>query len=244
MKNWHSHWIVTLIFIVVGILFIFYFPIFYVNVLCQKFPSLNFEPYGTIGDTIGGMTGPFINLAGAILVYVAFKEQVKANENQEKINKRQEDINKENEAEKVINFIENQISKLELYVLEDKFKLLEIASNIIETDKILSKKKNSAKSLEYNLDISKLSKVVFLQSMFLSIIDELYSSKENNQKYAWQKIKINYLKILIMSSGYTDITSILISLNQYEDILHSETKYVEKVIIDNHNKIAQDIDKL
>jgi hypothetical protein len=33
---------------------------------------------GEIGDTIGGLTAPFINGIGAILVYLAFKEQVKA----------------------------------------------------------------------------------------------------------------------------------------------------------------------
>lgn len=34
---------------------------------------------GEIGDTIGGITAPFINGFGAVLVYIAFKEQVKAN---------------------------------------------------------------------------------------------------------------------------------------------------------------------
>lgn len=33
---------------------------------------------GEIGDTIGGITAPFINGIGAILVYIAFKEQVKS----------------------------------------------------------------------------------------------------------------------------------------------------------------------
>lgn len=34
---------------------------------------------GVIGDTIGGITAPFINLLAAYLVYISFKEQVKAN---------------------------------------------------------------------------------------------------------------------------------------------------------------------
>lgn len=34
---------------------------------------------GTVGDALGGITAPFINLLAAILVYVAFKAQVRAN---------------------------------------------------------------------------------------------------------------------------------------------------------------------
>ncbi len=35
---------------------------------------------GQIGDTIGGITSPFINGFAAVLVFIAFKEQLKANE--------------------------------------------------------------------------------------------------------------------------------------------------------------------
>ena len=34
---------------------------------------------GQIGDTIGGITSPFINGLAALLVFITFKEQVKAN---------------------------------------------------------------------------------------------------------------------------------------------------------------------
>lgn len=34
---------------------------------------------GQIGDTIGGITSPFVNLLGAFLVYLSFSEQLKAN---------------------------------------------------------------------------------------------------------------------------------------------------------------------
>jgi hypothetical protein len=39
----------------------------------------NLTETGQIGDTIGGITAPFINLLGALLVYISFKEQNKAN---------------------------------------------------------------------------------------------------------------------------------------------------------------------
>ncbi len=40
----------------------------------------DFSETGQIGDTIGGLTAPFLNGIAAILVFIAFKEQVKANE--------------------------------------------------------------------------------------------------------------------------------------------------------------------
>jgi hypothetical protein len=52
----------------------------------------NFSETGQIGDTIGGITAPFLNLVGAFLVFYALKAQVKANE----LVQRQ--IDKENEA--------------------------------------------------------------------------------------------------------------------------------------------------
>lgn len=47
----------------------------------------DYSSTGNIGDTIGGVTSPFINGLAAILVFIAFKAQIKANEifkNQEK----------------------------------------------------------------------------------------------------------------------------------------------------------------
>jgi hypothetical protein len=40
---------------------------------------IDFKGKGYIGDVIGGITAPIIGLLGAVLVYVAFHEQVKAN---------------------------------------------------------------------------------------------------------------------------------------------------------------------
>lgn len=43
------------------------------------FGSLDFSKTGQIGDTIGGITAPLINLIGALLVFYSFKAQTKAN---------------------------------------------------------------------------------------------------------------------------------------------------------------------
>ncbi len=43
------------------------------------FEIFNFSNKGQIGDTIGGITAPFINGLAAILVFLAFKAQIEAN---------------------------------------------------------------------------------------------------------------------------------------------------------------------
>jgi hypothetical protein len=43
------------------------------------FSTWDFSSTGQIGDTIGGITGPVINLIGAFLVYISFQAQIKAN---------------------------------------------------------------------------------------------------------------------------------------------------------------------
>jgi len=45
----------------------------------QSWGPIDFSNTGNIGDTIGGITAPFINLLGAILVFLALKSQIEAN---------------------------------------------------------------------------------------------------------------------------------------------------------------------
>ena len=60
------------------LIIIFLLPFIYT--LTTKLEYLNFSNTGEIGDTIGGITAPFINGLSAILVFLAFKAQIKANE--------------------------------------------------------------------------------------------------------------------------------------------------------------------
>ena len=41
--------------------------------------AFDFHNTGEIGDTIGGITAPIVNLIGAVLVYFALKAQIQAN---------------------------------------------------------------------------------------------------------------------------------------------------------------------
>lgn len=67
----------NMILLVIGITFILLS--LYIFTRPAYFESWDFSNTGQIGDTIGGITAPIINLLGALLVYISFQEQVKAN---------------------------------------------------------------------------------------------------------------------------------------------------------------------
>lgn len=70
-------WIIFIPFIIF-ILMIIYFP-YWVR---DKLLFYDFNDMGQIGDTFGGLMGPFIGIAGGILTFLAFWVQFKANEQQ------------------------------------------------------------------------------------------------------------------------------------------------------------------
>ena len=61
--------------LLITFLLIFLLPI----LLTQTFSWVDFSKTGTIGDTIGGITTPFISVMAAILVYYSFRQQIIAN---------------------------------------------------------------------------------------------------------------------------------------------------------------------
>ncbi len=80
---------ITLIF---GLFLLFIIPIALTR---HSFWSIfDFTQTGQIGDTIGGITGPVVNLIAAILVYLSFQQQILANEIQINL------INQEKEKER------------------------------------------------------------------------------------------------------------------------------------------------
>ncbi|RZT96627.1 hypothetical protein EV201_1268 [Ancylomarina subtilis] len=57
------------------------FAVLVLPFIFTQFPSIiDFTETGQIGDTIGGITAPFVGLVGAMLVYYSFKQQMIANQ--------------------------------------------------------------------------------------------------------------------------------------------------------------------
>lgn len=71
MKDNRNKYIILLIIVV-----IFFMPI----LLTRKIGFIDFTSTGQIGDTIGGITAPFISMIAAFLTYCAFMKQLEAND--------------------------------------------------------------------------------------------------------------------------------------------------------------------
>ncbi len=84
-----------LLLLIVGIILLLFSSTF-IFTMPSLFSGFDFRETGQIGDTIGGITAPIINLIGAILVYLSFRVQNKANEIQyELLNKEIENQNRD-----------------------------------------------------------------------------------------------------------------------------------------------------
>lgn len=104
-----------ILFWILGIGLIFLTPLTFTSY--SYFSKANFTQTGQIGDTIGGITAPFINLLGAILVYLSFKEQFKANQIQLLLIQKQQ---LELEEEKVRTAQQMELQRLESIYMEIK----------------------------------------------------------------------------------------------------------------------------
>ena len=89
---------IVLTTLLVGIFIVAISPI-----LFTQFSWIDFTKTGSIGDTIGGITAPIVNLIGAILIYYSFRQQMNANEIQIKSLKNEKQDNKDNQIVSIIN---------------------------------------------------------------------------------------------------------------------------------------------
>ena len=87
----------------------------------------NFTDTGQIGDTIGGITAPFVGLLGAYLVYQAFRAQIAANNVQVEANKVQIQANKvqakNNDFQIALTLIDDLEQRLDAPIHKYEYKL-------------------------------------------------------------------------------------------------------------------------
>jgi len=125
----------------------------------------DFSETGQIGDTLGGITAPFISAFAAILVFVAFKEQVKAN-----------DLIKENQTIELI--------QLELHRIEDDcYRIQELKqqiSNLIEQQNAVKMQVKYPR--KYIMELGSLTKLSHLHNVLYFILDVINSLQDNEKK--------------------------------------------------------------
>lgn len=183
----------TIQLILILALIILFIPPLLIKTSFFDFFSLGNE--NEIGDTLGGITSPFINSIASILVFIAFKEQVKAN-----------NLIKE---QQYFQHIQEQI-----YRLEDEYINLaeinnEIEKNIFRAHDIRNSSFGETKPLKVHINLEALNKALYSTLIFQQTLD-LIEKLENNKEFMQNKIRLLYL--IIYRDNYVKLDTKLKSI--------------------------------
>lgn len=150
-----------------------------------------------LGDTIGGVTSPFVGLLGSYLVYLGFKAQIDANK---QVNDGLLDQQKINQLEKNIQFIIDEINN---------FRCLDLNQGI---------RKTGNDALEYifsNIEHLEKIQVNDLRSIYLIII----SLESLDKKFeSFKSESIEYYKNIISIKYHNSISRFLPSIDELKKI--------------------------
>jgi hypothetical protein len=192
--------------LIIGIIILFLPPILTRATLIELF---DYSDTGQIGDTISGITAPFINAIGAILVFFAFKEQIRANE-----------------------LIKEQL--LFQYIIEDFHRLEDNYIGISEITDVIKKdildSKNSINNYEngrqisYYIDSAILNKAIYLTTVFQYTM-QLIENLKNNKEFM-----INRLQVLFQMLYQESFCTIRIDLESQKNLKCSSESYIHELI--------------
>lgn len=104
-KNLFYSFLILLSIIIIVLLIVFFITAFFYKDKTILNPN-------EIGDAIGGLTAPIIGLFSAFLVYIAFRAQIKANEELQEFNKKQVEFNNRQSIDLEIRRFENMITDI------------------------------------------------------------------------------------------------------------------------------------
>lgn len=183
----------------------------------------NFSLSGQIGDTIGGITSPFINALGAILVFLAFKEQIKAN-----------NLIKE---QQYFQHIQEQIHRLEDNFIDLSEVSEDINSGISESRQWVNNFNDHGVQEYYSISKSALNKAIYTITVF-ELTSDLINKMESNKEFLLKKLKMIYLiiyqeKYLIIDNALKNVMGMESSTKLQEADLLFMIKNIE-------NKFAKD----
>ena len=204
--NWISKRIVLvfLVFIIIVIVI----PNLFARLSIYPFikPDGNGLAPNEIGDAIGGMTAPIIGLFSAFLVYIAFREQIKANDNYEK-----------NQLyDKEIEFIKNRISYIEAYIDNYEF-------HYIFNEQVVIIKGIAALYYQYGVRISYILNSFLTLVLLINNSTILNKSENKNIKekykdvifYYWNDILARPIEKLIENHKSYKSMGIYIEINDF-----------------------------
>jgi hypothetical protein len=183
--------------LILGLIILLVPPIF---VMPSFLDFFDFSDKGEIGDTIGGLTSPFINAIGAILVFIAFKEQVKAN-----------DLIKE---QQYFQHIQEQINRLEDDFLDLPTVIDRINYDLMSSQQLLNNFENKQQT-HYSIDGASLNKAIYSTTLFIQTAN-LIDKMEYNKEFMQKKLKTLYK--IIYQDNYLQLEATL------KRIVHMQSK--------------------
>lgn len=209
---------------------------------------------GVIGDTIGGVTAPFINLLAAFLVWISFKEQVKANKllstetSYNFIKSLIEDFHKSynkfvnTNKDLIRNFYNFSISN---YPYEDLSKsgyakLHYLETNIEDQEDIISRTKSESNKLYY-ITYSILNEMSGSLLIFSTVLNNVNESTLEKPIKTSFLVQINdefiYFKNTLQKSS--EAIKLLTSLNNQHDFIELDITRLNKI----HKRLTNYIEK-
>jgi len=193
--------------IILGLIILVIPPLLKLPAVCEFF---DFSSAGQIGDTIGGITVSFINAIGAILVFLAFKEQIKAN-----------NLIKE---QQLFQHIQEQIHRLEDNFIDLSKVNDSIYFDISESSKVLNNYDNKGVQKSYFIRKSALNKALYSTTVF-ELTTDIINKMESNKDFLFKKLKMVYS--IIYQDKYQNLDKYLKGLMNME----SSTKALEADIL-------------
>lgn len=197
---------IAIAFICLGILVIIFMPMLLTKE--SIFPLADFSTTGQIGDTIGGITAPFLSLVGSVLVFLALKSQIRANQIIEDQRKKDNEAKNLNQLfhyinENVNNFTFVTLPKHHLHNADEEPTELSGARAFYKLfDQVVSKFHEKQEDLDTNPSIIELFDIL---KSISDLISQIEDSEAPNSKL---------LKDLIHQLFFYKITARVTSLNE------------------------------
>ncbi|MDQ6471914.1 hypothetical protein RB619_14760 [Flavobacterium sp. LHD-80] len=211
--------------LILGALLVVFLP----YLMTRKVCLIDFSETGNIGDTIGGITSPIVGFVGAILVYYALLEQIKANKIiQDQLNEQKLDENQK----KIVNYLNGKLDVIRTDINDYEF--IEVGS-ITRSEKIylggdglckfleLYKKEKTENEEELLEDVYHLEKFRLLLEYINDFVSDVVADNVNadDKKYLLQSIKYHYKSKIKIHLDYYD------DYDERPGILYSISKSID-----------------
>ncbi|HEY8895491.1 MAG TPA: hypothetical protein VIM79_11775 [Niastella sp.] len=191
--------------ILIGLLSLMFFP----WLLTRSFGVFHFnDSTGVIGDTIGGITGPISGFLGAVLVYLALKEQIKANN---LIYNQFEEQKKDDSYKKTLLYVTESIK-----MLREDIKDFEIV-----TEKL-------TKASQYQLP--KKETVIYRGVEAIANALDIYSTDIGHDK----NVELKFNAHLVQIRNFLDNTLYIIDKINSLNIEREDRKHLLMVVLDTY----------